>query len=814
MFKHNLTIGYRNLLRNKVFSLINIFGLVIGIVASVIIFRYVDFEYSYDDFHINGKDIYRIGADINEGEIRRTILTAPPLGPGLQENFPEVVNFTRLILPWSGQEASSTINWQDKDANIVKHSFNWGFYTDPGFLQLFSFQWIKGNQQTALVGTNKVVLAESTARKFFGNDWAKNDSIIGQTIEYVNEFDRFQLTITGIIADAPENSHFQYDFLASFSTLSTGWAKGYAERWDGNRVYTYLQLEPNTYINLFTSKVNKYFQQNSGDNLASNTNFVLQPLEDIYLNSHREAELKVNGNSIYVSFLSLIATMILLIALINYINLTTSNAVARGHEVGLKKVLGATRSQLMKQFLFESMLINAIAFLLAIVILQLIFPFMNQLTGKSIIYKSAEFWKFIMILFPINTILSGLYPAFVLSGYDPIKTLKGKLTHSPKGSYFQKYLVVIQFWISICLVIFTFTIYRQLDYMRNQETGFNKEGIIVVKGPVNRTVTWIEHDKARSTNNNIDLFKNFMSQYPEIKAVTLSWSVPGEQTSNNTIDLGELYNKGKLNSIKVDNEFAQVYGLELLAGEFNTHQGVVINKSAATILGFPDPTLAIGKEFRDNRNRDRTIHGVIEDYHHQSLQQDIRPSMFSENDLSYKLDTYYSLKVDGNNLKGTLDNISSAYKKAYPNNPFEYYFIDGYFDAQYRKDIRFGILFGIFSGIAIFIACLGLFGLSLHTVAIKTKEIGIRKVLGASSRSIFALLTKNTIKLIIIACLLALPISYWGTEYWLSNYAFRIKLSWLFFLPSFLVPVVVLLTISFLSFKATNINPAETIRNE
>lgn len=350
--------------------------------------------------------------------------------------------------------------------------------------------------------------------------------------------------------------------------------------------------------------------------------------------------------------------------------------------------------------------------------------------------------------------------------------------------------------------------------MRNQETGFNKEGVIVVKGPVNRTVTWIEHDKARNSNNSSDLFKNYMSQYAEVKAVTLSWSVPGEQSSINTIDLGEHYNNGKLDVINADNEYAQVYGLELMAGEFNTHQGVVINKSAAAILGFPNPTLAIGKEFRDDRNRDRTINGVIEDYHHHSLQQEIRPSMFAQNDPSYKLDSYYSLKVGRNNLKGTLENISSAYKKAYPYDPFEYYFIDSYFDAQYRTDIRFGTLFGIFSGIAIFIACLGLFGLSLHTVAIKTKEIGIRKVLGASGGSIFALLTKNTIKLIIIACLLALPISYWGTEYWLSNYAFRIELSWLFYLPALLVPVVVLFTISFLSFKATNINPAETLRNE
>lgn len=814
MIRHNITIGYRNLLNNKVFSLINIFGLVIGIAASALILRYVHFEYSYDDFHIKGKDIYRIAADINEGEIRRTTLTAPPLGPGLQENFPEIVNFTRLILPWSGQAASSTLSWQDNDAKVSKHSFNWGFYTDPGFLQLFSFSWIKGNQQTALVGTNKVVLAESTARKIFGTDWINDDSIIGQTIEYINEFDRFQLTITGIIADAPENSHFQYDFLASFSTLSTGWAKGYAETWQGNRVYTYIQLEPNSNIDLFTNKAGKYFEENSGDKLASNINFILQPLGDIYLNSHREGELKVNGNATYVSFLSLIATMILLIALINYINLTTSNAIARGREIGLKKVMGATRHQLIKQFLFEAMLINTIAFVLAIALLQLIFPFMDQLTGKPIIYKSVEFWKFIMILFPINTILSGLYPAFVLSGYDPIKTLKGKLIHSPKGRSLQKYLVVIQFWISISLVIFTFTIVRQLDYMRHQETGFNKNGVIVVKGPVNRTVTWIEHDKAKNINDNSDLFKNFISQSTEVKAVTLSWSVPGEQSSINNIQLGELYNYGKLDVIHADNEFAQVYGLDVIAGKFNTYQGVVINKSALAVLGYSNPTMAIGKEFRDDRDYGHIIHGVIEDYHHQSLQQEIQPTMIAQNDPSYKLDSYYSLKVGNNDLQRTLETISSAYNKAYPYNPFEYYFIDSYFDAQYRADIRFGTLFGIFSGIAIFIACLGLFGLSLHTVAIKTKEIGIRKVLGASATSIFTLLTKNTIKLIMIACLLALPISYWGTEYWLSNYAFRIELGWLFYLPALLVPVVVLFTISFLSYKATNTNPALTLRNE
>lgn len=814
MYKNIFKVAYRNLLRNKVFGIINILGLVIGITASMLIFRYVQFEHSYDDFHVNGEDIYRICAEINQGEIKKTVLTPPPLASGLQENYPEAINFTRLILPWSGQAATSTLSWLDKETKAVKHSFKWGFYTDPGFLQIFSFPWIKGNQQTALIGTNKVVLAESTAKKIFGNDWAKNDHIIGQVVEYVNEFDRFPLTITGIIADAPENSHFQYDFLASFSTLSTGWAKGYAETWGGNKVYAYLQLAPNTDISLFTNKAESYFKQNSGESYPENTDFVLQPLQDIYLNSHMEGELRVNGNASYVSFLSFIATAILLIALINYINLTTAKAVIRGHEVGLRKVMGALRPQLIKQFFFESMLINGIAFFFAIILLLLISPYMDQFTGKSINYMPVEFWLFILVLFPLNTMLSGLYPALVLSGYNPIKTLKGNLVHSPKGNNFRKYLVVFQFCISMGLIIFTFTIYRQLHHMRNQETGFEKEGVLVVNGPVNRAKTWIEHDKEKDQNKYNDRFKDILSQYSGIKAASLSWSVPGGQSSIYAIELGELNDNGKLDVINADNDYAEVYGLELIAGEFVTNQDVVINESAAAILGYKKPAMAIGKEFKDQDGRGRVIKGVVKDYHHHSLQQEIHPIMFQQNDPSYKLDSYYSIKVGGSNLAATLEKIDAAYKQAYPYNPFEYYFIDTYFDAQYRADIQFGTLFGLFSGIALFIAFLGLFGLSLHTVALKTKEIGIRKVLGASEKSILALLTRSSLKLITIACILALPITYWVTEKWLSNYAFRIELGWLFILPVLLVPAIVLLTISSLSIKAASMNLTEILRSE
>jgi putative ABC transport system permease protein len=706
------------------------------------------------------------------------------------------------------------LSWLNQEGNAVKQNFQWGFYTDPGFLEMFSFSWQKGGQQNALEGSNKVVLSESTARKLFGNEWEENDNIIGQTLEYINEFDRFSLVITGIIADAPENSHFQYDFLASFATLSTGWAKDFMETWDGNRVYTYLQLAPSVDVSAFLPKIHEFITAHGPQEIQEKVDFGLQPLQDIHLHSQLEEELKVNGNATYVFFLSLIAALILIIALVNYINLTTAKAVTRGNEVGLRKVMGALRPQLIKQFLFESLLLNGVAYILAITILQAAMPFYTRLTGKTLDYGS-EFWWFILLLFPVSTLLSGLYPAFVLSGYHPMQALKGKLIYSPHGKQLRRGMVVFQFWISMILIIFTFTVTRQLYYMRASDPGFNREGVIVVKGPGNRTETWIEHDQQRHMRTHEDIFKDAVSQYTGVKAVSLSWSIPGERSSIWPIALGEAYANSKIDVLTTDNDYAEVYGLELLAGRFDTDHGYVINESAAVILGYDNPTAAVGQVFIDDGNHERNILGVVKDYHHHSLQHEIRPLIFASNDPTYKLDSYYSIKVEANHLEATLAQIDAAYEKVYPYDLFEYYFIDTYFDAQYREDIRFGTLFGLFSGLTIFIACLGLFGLSLHTVIEKTKEIGIRKVLGASVQNILALLAQNTLKLILIACILALPIAYWSIQAWLSNYAFRIDVRWwLFALPVLIVPAVVLITISFHTVKAALANPVKSLRNE
>jgi putative ABC transport system permease protein len=815
MLRNYLKIAHRSLLRHKGFSLINISGLAIGMAACLFILQYASFELSFDDFHSNAQHIYRLVASDHDGTTHQRPLVPPPIGPGLRQHFPEVVQYARLILPWSGQAAPSTLGRQDNRGNPVLQTFQWGFYTDQGFLEMFSFPWIAGDRQRALQGTDKVVLAESAARKLFGNDWSE-DQVLGTVLEYTNQYDRFQLVITGIIADAPANSHLQFDFFASFGTLSTGWANGYAEEWHGNGTYTYVHLTPGADTGLFTKKVNDYITEHGLPEQSANTDYFLQPLQDIHLHSNLEEELKVNGNATHITFLLIIAALILLVALVNYINLTTARSVARGSETGIRKVMGALRYQLIRQYLFESLLLNGLAFLLAIALFQAATPFYVYLTGKPLHMDNGIFWSFILLLFPLSTIISGLYPAFVLSGYDPVQVLKGRLVYSARGKQLRRGMVVFQFVVSMVLIIFTFAVSHQLRYMRSQDPGFDREAVVVVRGPVNRTETWIEHDKKRNEKNNThDIFKESVSRYGGVKSVSLSWSVPGERSSIWYIELGETDDHERIDELKTDNDFGEVYGLELLAGRFDTSDGLVINESAARTLGFDTPEAAVGQVFPDNYNYERKINGVIRDYHHHSLHTRIRPLMFTQDDLSYKLDSYYSIKIDTRDLPVLLDQIEASYKKAYPSNPFTQYFISDYFDAQYRDDQRFGRLFSIFSSVTIFITCLGLFGLSLHTVIEKTKEIGVRKVLGAPVMHIVALLTAGNLKLVGLACIAALPLSYWCTEAWLSLYAFRVNQEWwLFAIPILIVPLIVLLTVGFHTMHAALANPVKSLRYE
>lgn len=815
MLTNYLKIAYRNLLKNKVFSLINILGLAIGMAACLLILQYVRFELSYDDFHEKADRIYRVSSVNQQDVADARLLLPPPLGPELQENLPEVTNVTRLILPWSGQAASSTLGWNNSEGREIKQSFQWGFFVDPGFLEMFSFPLMYGDRQEALKGTHKIVLSERAARKLFGNTWQNQEQVIGQTLEYINEFDRFSFVVTGIIADAPVNSHLQYDFLASFATLATGWGKEVIARWDGNGVYTYLQLAPTTDVGALPQKIHQFVAGHGPRALAAHTDFRLQPLRDIYLHSRLENELNVNGNAIYVSFLALIAVLVLLVALLNYINLTTAQAIARGQEVGLRKVMGAARTQLIKQFLLESLLINTLAFTVAITLLQAVMPYYTSLTGKALVYPSTETWGFILFFFPVSTLLSGLYPAFVLSGYRPMQALCGKLVHSSRGKQLRQGMVVFQFWVSIILITFTGVVIRQLQHMQSSDPGFNQEGIVVVKGPVHRTETWIEHDRRKRDQAEGDAFKDALAQQAGIEAASLSWSIPGERSSIFAIELGEAYHHRSIDVLIADSDYAAVYGLEVLAGHFDTDQGHVINEQAAALLGYQNPVAAVGQVFRDDQDFERQIVGVVRDYHHHSLHHEIRPLLFAKNDPTYTLDSYYSIQVVANDLDASLAHIRAAYQEVYPYDPFDYYFIDAYFAAQYQQEKRWGKLFGLTAILTIFIACLGMFGLSSYLSTQRTKEIGIRKVLGASVRTVVALLARDFIKLVLIASALAIPVALWGTSVWLDNYAFRIAITgWLLLLPVLMVILIALLTVGTQTIRAALANPVESLRYE
>ena len=814
MLRTYLKISYRNLLRNKAFSLVNILGLAISMSVCLAIVQYVSSELSYDTFHDNADRIHRVVADYQTGEASQTILVPPPIGPVLHDNYHEVVNYTRMILPWSGQATSSTLSKYTSGNKPIKQSFQWGFYVDPGFLEMFSFDLIRGSAEDALKGSHKIILSESAAKKLYGNHWRNQNDIIGQTLEYINEFDRFTLVISGIIADAPANAHFKYDFLASFSTLSTGWAKDYAETWEGNGVYTYLQLSPKTNINTFDIKINEAVSSYAPQDFERAVAFTLQPLTGIHLYSHREEELGVNGRAWQVYFFTVLAVVILLIGLINYVNLMLAKMVSRSKEMGIRKVMGARRSQIIGQLFIEALLYNSIALGFALTAIQIIRPFYAELTGSAFNFTGFQFWATTTALFLASTLIAGLVPIAKLSKAATTPLLKGN-TSSFSGRKISQGLVISQFWASIVLIIFTFAILRQLEHMQTQDLGFNQEGVLVVRGPKNRNLTWIEHHEQKVVKTKEDAFKNAISSYTGIKAVSFSRTTPGEKKSISPIKLGEKYGNSTIDVLKADSDYAKVYDLELLAGRFDTDQGQVISQSTAKLLGYDNPDDAVGESFRDERNNFHTITGVVQDYYHQSPRHQPRPFIFSQDDLTYKQSSYYNIKMGLTNIGTTLEQIKNEYQAAFPSETFEFYFIDKYFNAQYKEDIRFGQLFGLFSGLTIIIACLGLFGLSLHTVSEKTKEIGVRKVLGASVQNIVSQISWNFAKLVLLASAFALPIAYWVIETWLINYAMKVEITGLLLLlPVVAVLLIALLTTSFQTIKAALANPVDSLRHE
>ena len=802
MLRNYLVIAYRNLLRHKVFSLINILGLAIGMAVCLLIFQYVSFEMSYDQFHENKTDIYRIRLDrYDKGELSTQWAGgSAAVGHAAKDKFPEIMAHAVL----TGRSAVISYNNREfREQNI--------FFATDSMFSVFSFPMIEGDPKTALSEPLSVVITEEMARKYFGDEPA-----MGKTLE-VNG--NSLLKVSGILEDIPENSHLQFDFLFSFSTLAqrnpsilTSW------QWDG--FLSYIKLRPDADPEALAQKINELAAEEEKEYLAQanhRMDFSLQPITDIHLYSNFMVEAGPNGDGDSVFFLSIIAIFVLIIAWVNYINLSTARSVDRAREVGLRKTTGANRGQLISQFLFESFLINLLASGIALTIFQFAKGWLADLTGIPVTYNlwsTPEFWLAFGGMLAIGSLLAGLYPAFVLSSFQPVQVLKGALnTGNSSGSGFnlRKALVVLQFAISVALIVGTLGVREQITFMTNYDLGLNIDQTMVIRGPGVADSTYA--DKIIS-------YESELLKSPEISQFSLSTLIPGNSTSNaggiRLVGMDESESK-QYGFFWVNNGFIDLYGLEVVAGRkfapesFRDTNTVIFNEAAVKHLGFDKAEDVIGKRI-EFWGQQPTVIGVVKDFHVLSLKEEFRPTIMRYYPI---LGSFQSLKVNTANLEETIAYAEEQYKSFFPGNPFEYFFADEYFDAQYKSDRQFGKVFGIFTVLAILVACLGLFGLASFIIVKRTKEIGVRKVLGASVGQIIYLLSKDFLLLVIGANILALPMAYWGISYWLETFPIRMGISpWLFILPFLIVVLIAWATVSLQTLKTANANPAKSLRYE
>ena len=794
MLKNYFKIAFRNLLSKKFYSAINILGLSIGMTCCMLIFLYVSHELSYDKFHTKASRIYRLVTNIKTPtETGKSGVTSAPVAPTLKADFPEVEKMVRLrnssILIQRGD-----VQFQEDDAMMA----------DSAFFEVFDFQLLQGNPHMALVAPFSVVLTKDAARKYFGEE-----NPMGQRLRMDNTYD---MTVTGVMQNVPENSHFTFDILISMSTLLEKMQPEREEQWGSISFLSYVLLSGKADPEMLEAKLPAFLEKYMGtDKTNVHYSLLLEPLKDVYLHSDRYVPKKGNLTNLYI--FSIIAGFILLIACINFMNLSTARATERAKEVGIRKVIGALRRQLTVQFLSESVLLSLFAFALASIFSELLLPIFNQLSGKIIAESIFYERNYLLLLFLLALgvgVLTGIYPALVLSRFKPTVVLKGRFSSSQKGVLLRKGLVVVQFMISIMLIAGTVIVYLQLDYMRSEQLGFKKEQMLVVD---------FRGDEA--IQEKIEIVKRQLSQVPQVLSASASLSIPGRSNYSAYTVIenpeGEMQETA-VDLSYVDDDFIDQYQIALAAGRnfspdfpADTSQALIINEAAAASLGYASPEEVIGKRF-SQWGKEGQIVGVVKDYHFRSLQEEIIPLTFS---LSPEAARFISLNIQATYISETIAKIEQKWQEIAPHRPFDYFFLDEAFDQQYKTEVRFGQLFLYFAGLAIFIACLGLLGLISYTVVQRTREIGIRKVLGATESSIVRLLSKDFLTLIFFAFIIASPIAWYILKQWLSHFAFRIEVEWwVFALAGLLALMIALLTVSFQTIKAAVANPVESLRNE
>jgi putative ABC transport system permease protein len=801
MLKNYLKIAVRNLIRRKAFSIINILGLAIGIAACLTIYMYVSYEKSYDSFNANAENIYRLknvryyasGTDSSAGCVAL-------LGPTLKEEFPEVLKFTRV------RKNSAVVTCNNKA--FTEYNM---FWADSSFLTMFSFPLISGNPEKALTEKYSAVLTKNTAEKYFGNENA-----IDKTIHLYG----MDFKVTGIAENVPPNSHIHFDILLSFNTqLNDHYC------WGCNNNNTYILVKPGTKKSELEAKlpfiVNKlHNRQENGFDRA----YFLQPLKDIHLLSNLRFEHEKNGCAETVYFLSLIALIILLIAWINYINLSTARSVERAKEVGLRKVIGAGFWSLVRQFLLESFIINFIGIALSLLVVEITYPYWTELIGAPAsisLWKSTNIITLLLVLIFVNPIAAGIYPAFVLSSYSPASILRGGFKSSRNGIFVRKGLVVFQFVIAVVLIIVVIVFEQQLSFMRNKNLGVNIKQKLVVNVPANL-------EKGQDRTSACNTFINELQNHSLIKDATYSSVIPGNENSEVTGGIrqsGQSLEQGKqVYFVYVAQNYLDFFDINLICGRnfFNSElkglyqngynaNGLIINETASKEFGFSSPEKALGASIFSDKKKIGNVIGVIKDYHQQSLDKEILPSIYE----GVTSGNYFIFDINTKGIPGKINAIKNNFTKMFPGNPFEYNFLNEFFDRQYKADIKTEQILGLFTFLSIFISCLGLIGLSSLMTIQRTKEIGVRKVLGASISSLLILLSKEFLKWVIVANVFAWPIAYYLMNKWLQDFAYRININWwIFVLSGGIALVIALATVSFQAIKSATANPVESLRYE
>ncbi|PKV49015.1 putative ABC transport system permease protein [Aquimarina sp. MAR_2010_214] len=796
MFKNYIKISFRNLWKHKGFSFINISGLAIGLAAGFLMLLYVGFELSYDHFHSKSDTIYRVVANIEMPTgTMETDKPAIAVPPHLKKEFPEILDAVRVM----------DINLDVRNATI-KLKENNAIAADSTFFKMFDFEILQGDKNNVLKAPYSIVLSETAAKKYFGNQPA-----IGQTLKIKNEdIHDINFTVTGLMKDFPENSHMQADMVISMTTYTQGVLTDFDQYWGTYDPSAYLLLNPNVDPVVLASKFPDFLERNIGEDMKKSKSYVslfLEPLNEVYLYSSRGGGISGDIDSIYV--FSIIAIFILLIASINFINLTTARSVERAKEVGVRKVIGAEKRQLTFQFIGESIIIALLAFILSIVLIAIFLPLFNTLSGKIVspgIFSNVTHIGILFIIALTIGALAGTYPAFVLSSFKPVQVLKGSFSTGTKGILLRKGLVVVQFTISIALIIGTIIIYNQMNYMRNQELGFDKEQIVVLETNISPA-----QKKLQDNLNNL----------PGVISTSFGSSVPG---GGNNIAYSLIKNKNgeeqviNIDAYFTDYNFISQFGLKVVAGrtfsrDFGTDstEAMVLNEAAVKLLGYNSPEEALGINFSQWGKSGQVI-GVVKDFHFTSLEENINPLTMT---IAPNRTDLLSVKISTRNIEETLSSIEQKWETILPDDSFEFYFLDEAFNEQYRTHERFGNLFISFTILAILISCLGLLGLVAYSTLQRKREIGVRKVLGASVIKIIKLLSKEFISLVGIAFIIASPVAWFIMSYWLEDFAYRIGIQWwMFVLAGMSALFIAFIAVCFHATKASFANPVKSLRTE